>query len=163
MSHNMRMPSRRRFIGKLREKRCKFSFKRLFNQLPCPGPDQVRERIGGKSIWIWQGGDGISRHVAYPFLCENLRRLQHRHYMPPVRPREDPLLQTSKEPGASVYALCTRQPVLEATEARSMRRSLPIIGQTTAQSAQTPRKSLEMAPVLLESAFKRQHRRCRKR
>ena len=52
---------------------------------------------------------------------------------------------------------------LMRTEARSMRRSPPKIGQTAAQAAQTPRKSQEMAPVVLESAFKRQHRRCRKR
>ena len=52
MSHNTRMPIRRRFIGKLREQRLRFSVKRLLNQLPCPAPDQIRERIDGKSIWI---------------------------------------------------------------------------------------------------------------
>ena len=60
MSHNTRMPIKRRFIGKLREQRLRFSVKRLLNQLPCTAPDQIRERIDGKSIWIWQGGDGIS-------------------------------------------------------------------------------------------------------
>ena len=71
ISHNTRTPSRRRFLGKLRVQRLKFSLERLFNQLPCPEPDQVLKRIGGKSIWIWQGCDGIPRHLLYLFLCGN--------------------------------------------------------------------------------------------
>ena len=50
---------------------------RLLNQTLCAGSQQVRQRIRRKSLWIGQLGDGICRHVAYPFLKRELRRVNN--------------------------------------------------------------------------------------
>jgi hypothetical protein len=49
----------------------------LLDQLARSCPDQIRQRISGKSVWIRQGGDGIFSHVAYPFLGRKLRRVNN--------------------------------------------------------------------------------------
>ena len=64
MSDDPRMALGCNFAGKLGQQSAQLSLKRLFNQLPRTGPDQIGQWIGRKSIWIRQGGDGISRHVA---------------------------------------------------------------------------------------------------
>jgi hypothetical protein len=66
------MSLRCHFVGKLGQQSAQLSLKRLFDQLPRSRPDQIGERIGGKSGWIRQGGDGIFSHVAYPFLFGEL-------------------------------------------------------------------------------------------
>ena len=71
MSDDPGMSLRRGIIGKLRKQSAQLSLKRLFDQLTRTGTDQIRQRVCRKSSWIRQGSDGISRHVAYPFLCEN--------------------------------------------------------------------------------------------
>ncbi len=100
----------RRVVAKLRKQRAQLRRKRLFNQLPRAGADQIGQRIGRKSVWIRQGGDGISRHVAYPVLCENGRRVSpamicrpsgaitnFQLYLPPLWPA-----QTGRNRGARV-------------------------------------------------------------
>ena len=41
---------------------------RLLDQLACPASDDVGQRVRQNPGWIRQLGDGIVRHVAYPFL-----------------------------------------------------------------------------------------------
>src|SRR6056297_1575942 len=65
--------------------RGQFHLDRRFNQLAGSIPDDTGQRVRGKSGWIRQRGDGIDRHVTYPFLYRELTALRQRHDMPPLR------------------------------------------------------------------------------
>lgn len=59
-------------IPGMRFQQCRwFSFNRLLDQITRTGAQNVAQGITSKSMWIGQRGDGISRHVAYPFPGEN--------------------------------------------------------------------------------------------
>ncbi len=70
--------------GKLRQHSAPLSLERLFDQCSRPRPDQIRPPIGRKSVWSGPGGAGLSRSVAYPVLCRELRRVTTaKIYRPP--------------------------------------------------------------------------------
>ena len=68
MTHQPRAAVVKLLPGKRRHQRGQFRVDRLFDQLTGAAPKDGRERVRAKSRWIRQLGDGILRHVAYPFL-----------------------------------------------------------------------------------------------
>jgi hypothetical protein len=68
MTHQPRAAVFELVPGKRGHQRGQFRVDRLFDQLARAVAKDGRERVGAKSRWIGQLGDGIVRHVAYPFL-----------------------------------------------------------------------------------------------
>ena len=58
-------------IGMGHEKRAQFRLNRLRDQFPRTLAQQIRQRVGRKSGRRAKRDNGILRHVAYAFLCEN--------------------------------------------------------------------------------------------
>jgi len=55
----------------------KFSLNRLLDQVTCARSQNISQRGRRKSLWIGQLGNGIFRHMAYPFLRRELRRVHN--------------------------------------------------------------------------------------
>ena len=71
MTHKPRPPVFELCLRERGHERRQFRVNRLFDQLARAIPDDIDQRIRSESGWIRQMGNGILRHVAYPFLFEN--------------------------------------------------------------------------------------------
>ncbi len=63
MLHQLRPPVLKLFPGEDGLKHRKSSMKCLFDQLVCDIPDDISKRVGAKSRWIKQMGEGILSHA----------------------------------------------------------------------------------------------------
>lgn len=81
----VRQPALEPLRGKGSDEHGKFRVDRLFDQIARSIAQIVSERVGAKSRWIEQLGDGSTWHVAYPFLSKEPTASRHRLDMPPLR------------------------------------------------------------------------------
>jgi hypothetical protein len=87
------------FPGKGGHDRGQLGVDRLFDQLARAIAEEVSERVGCKTRWVGQLGDGSLLHVAYPFLGRDLMASEHRHDMPPLSASQLTRRQASRENG----------------------------------------------------------------